>query len=49
MKEHIKCTNTPVLDSTLSGELDSGFSINDMDAVYTKLKNNKSPGWDGLT
>ena len=49
MKEYITSTNTPVLDSTLKEELDSEFSIGEIDAVYTKLKNNKSPGWDGLT
>ena len=49
MKEYITSTNTPVLDSTLKEELDSEFSIGEIDALYTKLKNNKSPGWDGLT
>ena len=49
MKEYITSTNTPVLDSTLKEELDSEFSIGEIDAVYTKLKNNKFPGWDGLT
>ena len=49
MKEYITSNNTPVLDSTLAEELDSEFSIGEIDTVYTKLKNNKSPGWDGLT
>ena len=49
MKEYITNTNTLVLDSTLKEELDSEFSIGETDTVWTKLKNNKSPGWDGLT
>ena len=47
MKEYITSTNKPVLDSTSKVELDSEFSIGEIDALYTKLKNNKSPGWDG--
>ena len=49
MKEYIASISTPVLDSTLTEELDIEFSIGEIDAVYTKLKNNKSPSWDGLT
>ena len=49
MKEYITNTNTLVLDSTLKEELDIEILIGEIDAVYTKLKNNKSPGWDGLT
>ena len=49
MKEYITNTNMLVLDSTLKEELDSESSIGEIDAVWTKLKNNKSPGWDGLT
>ena len=49
MKEYITNTNMLVLDSTLKEELDSESSIGEIDGVWTKLKNNKSPGWDGLT
>ena len=49
MSEYITSAETRTIDSNLADELDSEFSINELDAVYSKLKNNKSPGWDGLT
>ena len=45
MPKHVSRT----IDSNLADELDSELTINKLDAVYSKLKNNKSPGWDGLT
>ena len=33
----------------LSSALDEPINLDEMDAVVGKLKNNKSPGWDGLT
>ena len=33
----------------LSSALDEPINLDEMDAVVGKLKNNKSPGWDGMT
>ena len=49
MSEYITSAETRTIDNNLADELDSEFSINELDAVYSKLKNIKSPGWDGLT
>ena len=49
MSEYITSAETHTIDSNLADELDSELTINELDAVYSKLKNNKSPGWDGLT
>ena len=49
MSEYITSAETQTIDSYLADELDSELTINELDAVYSKLKNNKSPGWDGLT
>ena len=49
MSQYITSAETRTIYSNLADELDSEFSINELDAVYSKLKNNKSPGWDGLT
>ena len=48
MSEYITSAETRNIDINLADELDSVLSINELDAVYRKLKNNKSPGWDGL-
>ena len=47
MSEYITSAETHTIDSNLADELDSELTINELDAVYSKLKNNKSPGWDG--
>ena len=49
MSEYITSAETHTIDSNLADELDSKCTINELDAVYSKLKNNKSPRWDGLT
>ena len=49
MSEYITSAETRSIDSNLADELDSELTINELDAVYSKFKNNKSPGWDGLT
>ena len=49
MSDYIASSRTPTVDSNLAEDLDSEIYIGEIDAVYNKLKNNKSPGWDGLT
>ena len=49
MDNYIQNTNVKTLDSSLSGDIDGEITVEDMDAVVGSLKNNKSPGWDGLS
>ena len=49
MALYIESCDTPTLPGNISEELDSEISIEEIDYVYKNLKNNKSPGWDGLT
>ena len=42
-------THFNTLDNSQSETLDDVFSITEIDVVVGTLKNNKSPGWDGLT
>ena len=49
MASYIESCDTPTLPGNISEELDSEISIEEIDYVYKNLKNNKSPGWDGLT
>ena len=37
------------ISSTLYDKLEGGLDISELDSIIPKLKNNKSPGWDGLS
>ena len=49
MKEYINSCEAKILDARMTEALDEEFSLSEIDSVYKSLKNNKSPGWDGLT
>ena len=49
MKEYINSCGAKILDARMAEALDEEFSLSEIDSVYKSLKNNKSPGWDGLT
>ena len=49
MDNYIQNTNVKTLDSALSSDIDGDLTPEELDAVLGGLKNNKSPGWDGLS
>ena len=49
LTDYITSTDTPVLNDEMSADINNEITIEEIDVVFNKLKNNKSPGWDGLT
>lgn len=49
INSYLSSCNLTEISHELSSNLDEEFSLTEMDSVIGKLKNNKSPGWDGLT
>ena len=46
---YLDSTNLPHISQETHENLEKPFSVEEMDVVISKLKNNKSPGWDGLS
>ena len=49
MSEYISSSNLNVIDSDLRNSIDGNITLLECEEVIKKFKNNKSPGWDGLT
>ena len=49
IENYIESTNLDKITSTLYEKLEGGLDIAELDSIIPKLKNNKSPGWDGLS
>ena len=49
LDEYINSCNLDQVPPDLQSGLENGLRMEEMDVVIGKLKNNKSPGWDGLT
>lgn len=47
--DYIDSSNLNSIDEDLRNSLDSPLTLLEMDNVISGFKNNKSPGWDGLT
>lgn len=47
--DYLTSSRLDSIDESLSEELDSSISEEELDIVVKALKSNKSPGWDGLT
>ena len=49
MDSYISSSHLSELEETLSASLDNRITMLEFESVVKNLKNNKSPGWDGLT
>ena len=49
IKNYIDSAGLPKINQQLHDDLERPFSAGELDIIVTKLKNNKSPGWDGLS
>ena len=49
INSYLDASNLCTIEEDLSNELEEPMRLNEIDAVVKNLKNNKSPGWDGLT
>lgn len=49
IKSYIDSVGLPTISQDIYNDLERPFSASELDIIVTKLKNNKSPGWDGLS
>ena len=49
MDSYISSSHLSELEETLSASLESRITMLEFENVVKNFKNNKSPGWDGLT
>ena len=49
IENYLNACELDTIDADLSSELDHDITLDELSSVVKSLKNNKSPGWDGLT
>ena len=49
IEDYLSTTELDAIDSDFAAELDRDITLEELSSVVESLKNNKSPGWDGLT
>ena len=49
IEDYLNSSELDTIDQDFAAELDTDISLEELSTVVESLKNNKSPGWDGLT